>query len=143
MAKALNCLPCRAGDITGATGARRPEISVIVCTFNRATRLALALRALARVSVPDGLAWELIIVDNNSTDETARIVREFAALSGLRVRYLFETRQGLSFARNTGIASAEGRIIALTDDDVLVEPNWIASIHQAFAEHEVACVGGK
>jgi glycosyltransferase involved in cell wall biosynthesis len=89
------------------------------------------------------IAIEIIVVDNNSTDATAAMVREVASSTPM-VRYVFEAAQGISYARNTGWALARGTIIAFTDDDVRVAPDWAARIHAAFAAHgEVDCVGGK
>jgi glycosyltransferase involved in cell wall biosynthesis len=93
-----------------------------------------------RVPAP---AFELIVVDNNSTDGTREIVERFARQDG-RVRYLFEPQQGLSYARNAGIREALAPVIAFLDDDVRAEPDWVAAIVRAFREHpEADVVGGR
>ena len=84
-------------------------ISVIVCSYNRSDSLRQTLASLAGQSRPAGHSWELIVVDNNSTDDTAELVKTFAAASGLDVRYVLEESQGLSHARNAGIRAARGR----------------------------------
>src|SRR6185436_14505596 len=110
------------------------EVSVVLCTYNRAARLADALTALVRqVEAPP---YEVVVVDNNSTDDTPRVIAGFVA--GGRVRYASEPVQGLSYARNRGVATARGDILAFTDDDVRVGQTWIRSIAQAFAEHPEA-----
>lgn len=118
-------------------------ISIVLCTHNRSRSLSRALGALGRLVVSKSLPWELLVVDNNSMDDTPRIVKDFASGSRCRVRYAFEARQGHSWARNRGVAEARGDVIAFTDDDVLVREDWLESIAAAFARHEAACVGGK
>jgi GT2 family glycosyltransferase len=96
------------------------------------------------MSVPPEVAWELIVVDNNSSDATKAVVAEFAQASGLRVRYVFEARQGLAHARNRGVSAARGEILAFTDDDCLVAPNWLAAIVAEFSSDlELAGIGGR
>jgi glycosyltransferase involved in cell wall biosynthesis len=117
-----------------------PAVSVVLCTFNRATLLAGALAALDRQI--DAPPYEVVVVDNNSTDGTRRIAESFAA-SG-RIRRVHEPAQGLSHARNRGVATATAGILAFTDDDVRVDATWIRSIARAFAEHpDVDMVGGR
>ncbi|HWQ34193.1 MAG TPA: glycosyltransferase [Blastocatellia bacterium] len=119
------------------------EVSVVVGTWNRCRLLESALESLLRQKA-DGISYEVIVVDNNSTDETRRLVESLIAEGETRLRYLFEREQGISWARNRGIREARGAIVAFTDDDVQVSPDWVACIKQAFGEHpDAACVGGK
>ncbi len=118
-------------------------ISVIICTYNRAASLVKTLESLREMTVPSDLKWELIVVDNKSTDNTHQVIGEFARTSGLNVRYLFEPEQGSSRARNTGIANSTGEIIAFTDDDVRVSREWLREIVGTFAEFDCMGVGGK
>jgi glycosyltransferase involved in cell wall biosynthesis len=121
----------------------RPEISVVLSTYNRGPLLESALRSVLAQQQPGAPAFELLVVDNNSTDETRAIVDRIAAEDS-RVRYVFEARQGLSFARNAGIAQARGAFIAFTDDDVRADAGWLAAIARAFDEHPAAdVVGGR
>lgn len=101
-------------------------ISVIICTFNRCESLASTLESFTRIKTRSDFTWELIVVDNNSVDTTKRVVSEFN--SRLPIRYFFESKQGLSHARNCGIAQAQGDIIVFTDDDVIVTNNWLHEI---------------
>jgi glycosyltransferase involved in cell wall biosynthesis len=95
------------------------------------------------VQESEGVKYEIIIVDNNSTDETRQVVESFIARGHSNLRYVFEPRQGVSYGRNAGIANSKSQIIAFTDDDVYVAKNWLASIKRAFDEHpEVDFVGG-
>jgi glycosyltransferase involved in cell wall biosynthesis len=111
-------------------------VSVIVCTHNRAHRLEQTLNSLRQMAVPVDLSWELVIVDNNSSDNTKEIIDRFASQSSLDVKYVFERHQGLSCARNTGIHASSGNIIAFTDDDCIVDRHWITNISKEFRSDE-------
>ena len=95
------------------------------------------------MDVPRGITWEVLIVDNNSTDNTRGIVEEFSRAGTVPVRYIFEPQQGLSKARNTGIKNAQGKYLLFTDDDVLVERKWLLAIEKTFREEGADCVGGR
>lgn len=102
-----------------------PKASVIVCTYNRCASLAETLQALAAQDF-DTARWELLVVDNNSRDETRGCVENFREQHPqLDCRYLFQPAQGLSHARNMGIAAARGELLVFTDDDVLPESDWL------------------
>jgi GT2 family glycosyltransferase len=119
------------------------DISVILCTYNRCDLLE---KSVASVLAQDcaGIKYELLIVDNNSSDDTRAVCERFIAQSPIAIHYLFEPRQGVSYARNTAIARAKAPIIAFFDDDVCVSPSWIADIKRAFDERpEIDGVGGK
>lgn len=118
------------------------DVTIVVSTYNRADRLRLALEALLAQS--GDVAYEIIVVDNNSTDATREVVHRILSASAGRVRYAHEPRQGLSYGRNTGIELAGAPIVALTDDDVRVASDWVARIARAFAEHpEADYIGGR
>src|SRR5215469_1728850 len=118
-------------------------ISVVLCTYNRAAKLRQCLNALLAMNATDD-RWELICVDNNSTDETKQIIEEFAQSSATPIRYVFEPTQGLACARNAGLRQASGNILALTDDDCLVDPNWLNAISKEFREDSsLAILGGR
>lgn len=119
------------------------DISVVVCTYNRAASLATTLSSLRALEAPPPLMWELLLVDNNSKDSTRSVIEEFAAASGLNVRYVFEPRQGRSFALNRGIQEAKGEIITFTDDDVTFDPKWLVSLKRALDESGCIAAGGR
>ena len=120
----------------------RPDVSVVLSTYNRGPLLESAIRSVL-AQQGGSPAFELIVVDNNSTDATRGIIERLASADP-RVRAVFEPRQGLSHARNAGISQAQAPIIAFTDDDVRVEADWIATIVRAFDEHTSAdLVGGR
>jgi glycosyltransferase involved in cell wall biosynthesis len=119
------------------------DVSVLICTWNRATLLRETLEHLARVKVPSGLRWEIVVIDNNSTDDTATVVRSHLQSFPTVVRYVFEQRQGKSCAMNTGIRAASAPILAFADDDVRVSQTWLAAIADAFRAHpDIDYVGG-
>ena len=117
------------------------DCSVIVCTYNRAASLQDTLAALAAQEAAPGLEWEVLVVDNNSRDDTRRVV-EAAQRTWPRLRYVFEAAQGLSHARNRGIAESTGEILLFTDDDVLPEPDWLATTLAGLARHRADACGG-
>ena len=119
------------------------DISAIVCTYNRS---ALLKESLTRIAAQqgDGLRYEVIVVDNNSTDDTRQVVESFAASSPRPVRYVCERQQGVSHARNAGIAATRAPLLAFFDDDVLVSHDWLTKIKQALDDHsDMDYVGGK
>jgi len=122
---------------------RAPEVSVIICTHNRAALLERTLMSLARVEGIGGA--EVIVVDNGSADGTRQAVERCAAAlqDAVRIRHVSEPRLGLSIARNTGIAASRAPILAFLDDDAIPAPGWLSSIRRAFAAHPRAgAVGG-
>ena len=86
--------------------------------------------------VPEGVNWEVLVVDNNSKDKTREVVEDFSRRGALNLGYLFEVRQGKSFALNRGLESAKGEIIAFTDDDVLVDKGWLVAIITATRQYQ-------
>ena len=118
-------------------------ITVCICTYNRAASLRKTLTSIASCRVPSQMPWELLIVDNASTDGTQKIVSEFEGR--LPLRYLLETTQGLSHARNRAVReSAASETILFTDDDVRVEPHWLDAYAHATQDHpEMDFFGGR
>ena len=115
--------------------------SVVIATYNRAADLRGTLDSLATLA--PSRPWEVVIVDNNSTDGTAAVIRERAASFPADLRSVFEPVQGRSAALNAGIANARGSIILTTDDDVRVEPDWIDRAAAALERQGCAYVGGR
>ena len=119
------------------------EVSVILATYNRAASLRVTLESLLKVEVPAGLTWELLVIDNNSSDATREAIDEFSKRAGFCVRYIFEGRQGRSAALNAGITQAQGQIIAFTDDDVILHPEWLLHLKATFDRFDCAAVAGR
>jgi glucosyl-dolichyl phosphate glucuronosyltransferase len=116
-------------------------LSVIVPTRNRAEQLVLALRSLARQSLPVS-NFEIIVIDNGSRDRTQAVVAEFEKVFG-NVRYIYDASPGLHVGRHHGFREAEGDILVFIDDDIEAFPTLLSSIKAAFENHKVALVGGK
>ena len=105
------------------------KITVAICTWNRAELLDRTLGEMIGLRVPEGVEWELLVVDNNSTDDTENVVVGFEGR--LPVRHVFEPRAGKSHAANTVLREARGDLIVWTDDDVLVDAGWLEAYAQA------------
>lgn len=119
------------------------DITVIVCTYNRCRDLAGALESIAASQVASSVSWEILVVDNGSTDQTRHVIDGFCRRYPERFRYHFEPKQGLSYARNAGIANSRGAVLAFTDDDVTVEPAWLQNLTAASHDSEWAGAGGR
>lgn len=118
------------------------RLSLVIATYNRAECLMVTLASVAEQSAKPQ-KWECIVVDNNSKDDTKQRVERFIANHPtLNVRYVFEVQQGLSYARNAGIAHADGDIVAFIDDDERIVPNFISSYISLFDEYPNAMVAG-
>ena len=117
------------------------QFSIIIPTYNRADELRDTIRSVANVKV-DG-DWELMVVDNKSTDHTRTVVEEAIGSFPAPLRYLFEGEQGRYAALNTAIRAASGKVILTTDDDARVEPDWV--MRAAAGLDALGCdyVGGK
>jgi len=117
---------------------RQPFISVIVPAYNRGPRLKGLIQSLLEQTYPKEL-HEIIIVDNNSSDDTASIIKSYPM-----VRYGFtDERQSSYTARNLGISMARGEILAFTDDDAVVDPQWLAAGVEWFEHPLIGCVAGE
>lgn len=121
------------------------QVTVAIPTYNRADFLRQTLAGIAMQDYRRD-AFEVIVIDNNSTDHTRAVVADFAS-SGPAPRYVVETKQGLDHARNRAIAEARGGVIVFGDDDILVQPDWLAQITAPFftasARRRVGAVGGE
>jgi glycosyltransferase involved in cell wall biosynthesis len=115
------------------------RFTVAVCTWNRAALLPAVLDRLARLRYAPG-DWELVVVNNNSTDDTERVLEAFAGR--LPLRRAFEPKQGTSHARNAAVRLARGDYVVWTDDDVLVEADWLAAYARAVERHPSAALFG-
>ena len=106
--------------------------------------MAGALQGIAASQVASSVTWEVLVVDNNSTDQTRDVVDGFCRRYPGHFRYIFEPKQGLSYARNAGIANARGEVLAFTDDDVKVEPTWLQNLTaKMLNDGEWAGTGGR
>lgn len=117
------------------------DISLIICTRDRCQQVARCLESVRPITFEG--AWELIIVDNGSSDDTAAIVQEFARTASVSVRYVYEPKPGLGNAHNAGVAIAGGEILAFTDDDCYPVPDFLNRVWSAFEDPAVGYIGGR
>lgn len=103
------------------------DVSILICTCNRAQHLRQTLDSMSKVSIPETFDCELLVVDNGSTDETEEVVKA-TSIPRLSVRYLHEARRGKGYAYHTGMAAAKGNIFLFTDDDLRLPQDWIAGM---------------
>ena len=105
------------------------DVTIAICTYNRAGSLADTLEHLCRQQDVSTPAWELLLIDNNCTDHTKQVAARFKA--HLPLRYLVETNQGLSHGRNRALREARGDLLIYTDDDVRPVPRWLSAYAEA------------
>jgi len=125
------------------TEAKRCAVSIIICTYNRAHSLHRTLKSLSAMSGSAPFVWEVLVVDNNSRDDTSNTVTLFSREASINVRYVFEDRQGLNHARNAGVKEAKGDLLFFLDDDVEVTVHWLTEMKKAFDTYPVVGVGGR
>jgi glycosyltransferase involved in cell wall biosynthesis len=118
------------------------RLDVVIPTYNRSTLLPKAVGSLLDARVPPALQVQIIVVDNNSTDDTKAVITELAQQSNGRVSYVFEKQQGRSPALNAGIAAATGDLIGFIDDDEEIDASWYETILSAFTDNDVDFIGG-
>ena len=119
------------------------RITIILCTFNRCGSLAKALDSIAVQTVSDSCEWEVLVVDNNSNDQTRQVVEDFCTRFPRRCRYLFEPQRGKSYALNLGIRESRSDVLAFVDDDVTVDRMWLHKLTAQLESEEWAGAGGR
>lgn len=121
-----------------------PRVSIVVSTCNRCANLPRLFDALERQSVLGVLPFELVLVDNRSTDQTAEVTKAFSERSRFEVKYVFEGKPGKSNGLNAGLAAARGELIAYTDDDGVPNEDWLERIvHHFDSDPDLHCMGGR
>lgn len=124
------CFESRPIGVSGAPAGRVFKlISVCICTYNRAGSLARTLETLQKQRGCDDLEWELLLIDNNSTDQTRHVAERYSGT--LPLRYFFEPKQGLSNARNRALQEYRGELLVFTDDDVVLDATWLGEFSRA------------
>jgi len=119
------------------------EISVVIPTYNNAKKLKNALNSLHEAEKPKGMGYEVIVVDNHSKDDTKGTVDAAIPLFEGRLRYVLEVKQGVSYARNSGIREAKGEFVAFIDDDVIVDRQWLVELLKNIRFFNADCIAGK
>jgi glycosyltransferase involved in cell wall biosynthesis len=118
------------------------DVSIVVCTYNRADFLRDALASLQRLATDGNVRHEIVVVDNASTDDTGRVIEEAARDSPVPLRGVHEVRPGVACARNRGVCEARAPWIAFFDDDQVADPQWLNELLAVAREKGVRCVGG-
>jgi glycosyltransferase involved in cell wall biosynthesis len=119
------------------------SVTAILCTYNRFEVLLTTLERLAASQLPSSVAWEVLVVDNNSTDQTREVVEGFCRRYPGIFRYVFEPTSGKSHALNTGVMRARGKVLAFVDDDVAMEPPWLHHLTASLHDGKWAGSGGR
>ncbi len=119
------------------------KITVVLCTYNRCLSLAKALESASALRLPSSTEWEVLIVDNNSSDGTREVAEEFCRSFPGHFRYLFEPQPGKSHALNSGIRNTTADVVAFMDDDVTVEPTWLQQLTDPLHGGSWAGSGGR
>ena len=117
-------------------------ISVIIPTLNRCQILASALASVRTQSFPAD-EYEIIVVDNGSTDGTKELIERLNQDGGKPICYVYEAQPGLHWARHAGARAAQGAVLAFTDDDAIAHPDWLKELARAYTELSADCAGGK
>ena len=119
------------------------NISIIIATYNRSKDIIGFFDSVLDQEITDEFEYELVVVDNNSIDDTKEIIHNYEDKFSGRLRYLFESKRGKSNALNYGVQNAKGEIFIFTDDDVILDPQWLKSIWKCYQEHDCDGVGGR
>jgi len=118
------------------------KLDVIIPTYNRAEGVKQTLDSLLAAEVPAGMQVLITVVDNNSRDDTPKVVDDYARRFPGRVNYVFEKKQGRSQALNAGIAATSYELVGMIDDDEEIEAGWYRMVYEAFSQSDVGFVGG-
>ena len=118
-------------------------ITVILCTYNRCRILSEALESIINSRLPESVDWEVLVVDNNSSDATRDVVQRLSHGHPGRVRYLFEAQPGKSHALNAGIRETASDVLAFVDDDVVVESTWLERLTAPLRQQDWSGCGGR
>jgi glucosyl-dolichyl phosphate glucuronosyltransferase len=117
------------------------QASVVLCTYNRSNLLECLLDSMAAMTIPVGLSWELLVIDNNSSDDTRTVAERYR--ERLPVSYYFEVCQGKCHALNRGLQEARGDLLLFLDDDVSVAPDWLRTFTAEAADTRYSWFGGR
>ncbi|MDY7024548.1 MAG: hormogonium polysaccharide biosynthesis glycosyltransferase HpsE, partial [Cyanobacteriota bacterium] len=122
------------------------DFTIAIPTYNGAERLPQVLDKLRSQTDVENISWEVIVIDNNSSDNTAEVVRDYQQnwLSNVPLNYYFESQQGLAFARQRAIVEAKGKWVGFVDDDNYPEPEWLSAAYKFSQTHaQAGAFGGR
>ncbi len=119
------------------------RVSVCIPTHQRASLIGRTLESLIHQRVAPALEWEIVVANNNCTDDTSNVVSRYAARATVPVAQVFESRPGVSYARNAAFAAATGEILAFVDDDIRPEDTWLGAALATIEGEGADLVGGR
>jgi glycosyltransferase involved in cell wall biosynthesis len=119
------------------------DLSILICTYNRAPLLTRTLEHVAAQAIPSNIRWEIVVIDNNCTDQTSDVIRQFSNDPRIpELRSIRETQQGIAHARRRAFLESRGELLVSVDDDCLLEPDWIEQALHFVSEHPHAGMFG-
>jgi glycosyltransferase involved in cell wall biosynthesis len=118
------------------------SVSVVICTYNRAEMLVDAILSVGKQQIGGRFDWEIIVIDDGSTDNTGESAEETRRHISCPLRYIRTENSGIASARNRGLAEARGGWIAFFDDDQLAEPDWLLRLMEVAEQNGARCIGG-
>ena len=122
----------------------KPDLTVAICAYNSEKRIGLVLESLAQQKVPEGLRWELLVINNASKDGTHKLVMEMGERLGLPFRVVYEGTPGLANARRRATLEAASDLLSFPDDDTVLSPDWIVQCVRFLSEHpDAGIIGAK
>lgn len=136
------CFECIALHQSEPTVPTDLSVDVVIPTYNRSARLRKTLESLLRHEPGDCLRVRVLVVDNNSSDQTQETLALIAPAFHGRLHCLRESRQGLSYARNAGVAAAKADVVAFLDDDEEIAPTWYHALYNSFQDPAISYIGG-
>jgi len=119
------------------------KITLILCTYNRDQSLAKALDSVLASRLPESVEWEILVVDNNSSDQTREVVKRYCCQHPGRLRYMFVPQQGKSYALNAALQETRADVVAFTEDDVTVDPGWLRNLTAPLEDSQWAGFAGR
>src|SRR5260370_12063909 len=119
------------------------KVSIAIPSHNRGSELKETLRSLSQIETRSVDDYEVLVIGNGCTDQTAEVARDFAPGFGGRLRYVGEDTLGLNHARNRAVSESQFELVALLDDDVEVDRHWLSAVVTAFRPEDYPALGVK
>lgn len=129
-------------DLWPVSSERTIDITVSVPTHNNSSMLRAALESLLAQDTSKGFSFEIIVIDDGSTDDTSGIAKELESVAGVAFRYSWQAGGGVAKARNRSVELAKGTWVAFFDDDQVADPSWLQELLATAVSYDADCVGG-
>lgn len=120
----------------------KPLISVNICTYNRKKLLKKTIDSLLNQNIDEHFSYEIIIIDDGSTDDTKILINDITTASKIKIKYFYKEKHGIADARNRGLNESSGEWIAFIDDDEIADSNWLNELMKTAISESADCVGG-